>query len=63
MEQVSDLADFGARILVPGGLLVTLSGTLYVDQVMKHLGDRLEWGWMGNSVWDGKGTLVHRTRS
>ena len=60
VEQVSGLAAFAARILVPGGLFVTLSGTLYLDQVMECLGKNLKWGWMGTSVWDGKGTLVHQ---
>ena len=59
LPQVSELAEFAKRVLVPGGLLVTLSGTLYVDQVMKRLGEHLDWGWMGSSTWDGDGTLVH----
>lgn len=31
LPQVSELAEFAKRVLVPGGLLVTLSGTLYVN--------------------------------
>ena len=59
VPQVSELAELAKRILVPGGLLVTLSGTLFLDQVMKRLGEHLEWGWMGASVWDGDGNIVH----
>ena len=59
VEHVSELAAFAARILVPGGLFVTLSGTLYLDQVMKRLGEKLQWGWEGASVWDGNANLVH----
>jgi site-specific DNA-methyltransferase (adenine-specific) len=59
LTQLPDLAKFAARLLVPGGLFVTLSGALYLDQVMKHLRDHLEWGWLGMSVWDGDANLVH----
>jgi hypothetical protein len=60
LPQVSELAELASRILVPGGLLVTLSGTLHLDQVMKRLGERLEWGWKGESIWDGNGNVVHQ---
>jgi len=59
LPQVSELAELASRILVPGGLFVTLSGTLFLNQVMKRLEEHLEWGWKGTSIWEGKGTLVH----
>ena len=59
LPQVSELAELAKRILVPGGLLVTLSGHLYLNQVMERLGEHLDWGWMGASIWDGEGTLIH----
>ena len=59
VEQVSELAQLAKRILMPGGLLVTLSGTLYLNQVIKRLDEHLEWGWMGPSIWEGDANIVH----
>jgi hypothetical protein len=59
VPQVSDLAVLANRILVPGGLLVTLSGIHHLDEVMRRLREHLEWGWMRASIWDGDANILH----
>ncbi|HLW45140.1 MAG TPA: DNA methyltransferase [Acidimicrobiales bacterium] len=41
----SDLAAFAARVLKPGRLLVTYSGTLALDETITRLGEHLDWVW------------------
>jgi hypothetical protein len=59
LAQVSDLGAFAARVLVPGGLLVTYSGTLYLNQVIHSLDEHLTWAWSAASAWMGDGTIIH----
>ena len=59
LPQVDDLGAFASRVLVPGGLLVTYSGTLYLNQVIRSLDEHLRWGWKAESVWMGDGTIIH----
>ena len=59
LPQVDELGAFASRVLVPGGLLVTYSGTLYLNQVIRSLDEHLTWGWKAESVWMGDGTIIH----
>ena len=45
IEVWSDLGEVAARILKPQGILVALSGTLYLPEVLNRLGDHLQYGW------------------
>ena len=36
LPQIADLARFASRVLCEGGLLVMLTGKLYLDKVMKE---------------------------
>ena len=59
LPQVTELGAFANRVLVPGGLLVTYSGTLYLNQVIRSLDEHLTWAWASASVWMGDGTIIH----
>ena len=59
VPQVAELGAFTARVLVENGLLVTLSGQFYLNQVMRSLDEHLTWGWQGCSAWTGDGTIVY----
>ncbi len=59
VPQVAELGAFAARVLVENGLLVTLSGQFYLNQVMRSLDEHLTWGWLGCSAWTGDGTIVY----
>jgi len=59
LPQVAELGAFAERILVEGGLFVTLSGQFYLNQVMRLLDEHLTWGWQGCSAWMGDDTIVH----
>jgi ParB-like chromosome segregation protein Spo0J len=59
VPQVAELGAFAARVLVENGLLVTLSGQFYLNQVMRSLDEHLTWGWQGCSAWTGEGTIVY----
>jgi 16S rRNA G966 N2-methylase RsmD len=48
-----DLGDLAARVLRPGGLLVTYSGQAYLPKVMAALSERLEYVWTTAAI--GKG--------
>ncbi len=42
----SELGEFAARALKPGGLLVALSGQSFLPEVMQRLGQHLRWWWL-----------------
>lgn len=41
----SDLAQHAARVLVPGGIMVALSGKIMFDEVIARCAEHLAWGW------------------
>ena len=59
LPQVDDLGAFAARMLKPGGLFVTYSGHLYLDQVIISLSRHLTWAWAIASVWSGEANIIH----
>jgi site-specific DNA-methyltransferase (adenine-specific) len=59
LPQVDDLGAFAARMLKPGGLFVTYSGHLYLDQVIRSLSRHLTWAWAIASVWSGEANIIH----
>ncbi len=42
----SELGEFAAHALKPGGLLVALSGQSFLPEVMQRLGQHLRWWWL-----------------
>lgn len=42
----SDLAQHAARLLVPGGVMVAMSGKIMLDEVMARVGQHLAYGWV-----------------
>ena len=58
LEAWQDLAKISARLLKPSGFLVAYSGQLYLDKVMKYLGEHLTYYWLAG-VWL-KGAPSHR---
>jgi 16S rRNA G966 N2-methylase RsmD len=46
MHLWEDLSKHAARILKPQGILVALTGAIYLPDVMTSLGQHLNWGWM-----------------
>jgi ParB-like chromosome segregation protein Spo0J len=58
LPEVSDLGAFAARALVEGGLLVTYSGVLYLNQVIRSLDEHLKWAWSAASVWMGEASII-----
>jgi site-specific DNA-methyltransferase (adenine-specific) len=59
LPQVGDLGEFGARVLIEGGLLVTVCGQYWLHKVIAELGKHLNYRWTDASVWDGDATPVH----
>lgn len=59
LPEVDALGAFAARVLAPGGLLVTYCGQMYLNQVIRLLEDHLVWGWPAASVWDGDGNIIY----
>jgi len=53
LPQLPDLAAFAADVLVDGGLFVTYSGNLYLDQVMAAFSRHLTYRWTLPSIWQG----------
>src|SRR5258707_5074587 len=51
------LAEESARILKPGGLLMTYAGLAYKNQVMAMLGSRLEYFWDYAILHPGRGSM------
>jgi DNA methylase len=60
LPQLAELAEFSARILKEGGLLVSYSGQYYLDAVMNAFGNHLTYRWMCASTWNGDGNLNHQ---
>ncbi len=58
LPQISDLGAHASRILIEGGLLVTYSGVLYLNDVVRRLDDHLTWSWSAASVWMGDASFV-----
>lgn len=58
LEQLPELADFAERVLVEGGLFVSHVGVGYLDQVLRILSAKLNFGWMISTFWDGGGMPV-----
>ena len=42
----SDLAEHAARVLVPGGIVIALSGKIMLPDVIRRLGEHLHYGWV-----------------
>jgi hypothetical protein len=59
LPQVSELADFAERVLVPGGVFVTLCGQYWLPEVMSALARTLRYRWVISSEWNGEATVVH----
>lgn len=58
LPQVSELAALASRVLVEGGLLVTYSGVLYLDEVLRRLDEHLTYRWTAASVWMGDASII-----
>jgi site-specific DNA-methyltransferase (adenine-specific) len=54
----SDLAQVAARILKPSGVLAAMSGKIHLYQVMRSLGEHLQYGWMYAQPLPGSHTRV-----
>lgn len=59
VPELSDLAQFAERMLVPGGVLVVLSGQFYLDEVFTAFGSCLTYQWTMASVWTGDANVIH----
>ena len=57
-----DLARFAARVLVPGGVLVSYSGALYLPQIHQRLGNHLEYVWEAAILHTGGKKLVSNVK-
>lgn len=42
----SDLAEHAARVLIPGGIVVAMSGKIMLPDVIRRLGEHLHYGWV-----------------
>jgi site-specific DNA-methyltransferase (adenine-specific) len=54
----SDLGEWAARVLQPGGILVALSGKIHLDDRMRRLGEHLSYGWVYAHPLDGSNTRI-----
>jgi DNA methylase len=52
------LAEVAARVLKPGGFLLTYTGNMYKDQVIAQLGEHLTYFWDYIALHAGMGTMV-----
>ena len=59
LPQLSELAAFAERVLVPGGLFITYSGQYYLPKVLDAFGQHLTYRWLAMSSWDGDSNLIH----
>lgn len=59
LPQLFALAQFAERMLVPGGVLVVLSGQFYLDKVFAAFGSCLTYQWTMASVWTGDANVIH----
>ena len=59
LPEVSELADFAGRVLVPGGLFVTHCGQYWLPEVISALATTLRYRWVIASVWELVANVVH----
>jgi hypothetical protein len=59
LPQVSELAAFASRVLVPGGLFVTHCGQYWLPEVISELATTLRYRWVIASVWQLVANVVH----
>ena len=52
LDAYTDLGRLAARVLRPGGLLITYAGQLHLPEVMTRLAEQLDWWWMVAAVHD-----------
>ena len=55
----AELAAWAAKVLQPGGLLVTYLGTSYLPEVVQMLGQHLKYVWQFATVFDGQKSSIH----
>lgn len=58
----SDLAAWAAKVLQPGGLLVTYLGTSFLPEVVQRLGLHLTYVWTCATLFEGQKTTIHDRR-
>lgn len=58
LPQVPDLGECASRWLVEGGLLAMYSGIMFLDEVLRSLGEHLKYSWTCNSVWIGDANRI-----
>lgn len=58
----SELAAWAAKVLEPGGLLVTYLGTSFLPEVVSRLGQHLTYVWTFATLFEGQKTSVHDRR-
>lgn len=55
----SALGEWAVRVLEPGGLLVTYLGTSYLPEVVRRLGEHLEYVWTCSTTFAGEKSSIH----
>jgi len=55
----SDLSEFAARVLKPGGMLIAYSGSEHLPEVLSRLAERLNYWWCGSLYMPREHVLVH----
>lgn len=58
----TELAAWAAKVLQPGGLLVTYLGTSFLPEVVQRLGQHLTYVWTCATLFEGQKTSVHDRR-
>lgn len=59
LDLYSALGEWAARVLQPGGVLVTYLGTSYLPEVVARLGEHLHYVWTVSTVFAGQKTTIH----
>ena len=62
LPQLPDLAGFGERVLVDGGIFATHCGVAYLPQVIDELARHLTYQATAFSSWSGEGPILHSTQ-
>ena len=62
MAQIEELAAFGARVLVPGGVFVAYVGQHRFNEKLALLDRHLKYRWLSSADWDGVGNPVHQLK-
>src|SRR5207302_1849144 len=62
IEQIEALGAFASRVLVSGGTFVAYLGQHRLDEKLSLLGKHLNYQWLSNSVWEGRGNDVPRLK-